>query len=128
MKKMPNKGTRRTSDAGVVLNRMTGDDPILHRLVETARENARVGQLIFDARAKAKLTQKELAKLAGTTQTVISRLEDANYEGHSLSMLGRIAAALERRVEIRFVRSPRGKGVVLTKPQPSLAGSRSVPI
>ena len=38
-----------------------------------------------------------------TTQSVISRLEDADYEGHSLAMLNRIAAALERRVEIRFV-------------------------
>ena len=40
----------------------------------------------------------------GTTQSVISRLEDADYEGHSLAMLNRIAAAVERRVEIRFVR------------------------
>ena len=32
-----------------------------------------------------------------------SRLEDADYEGHSLAMLNRIAVALKRRVEIRFV-------------------------
>ena len=36
-------------------------------------------------------------------EAVISRLEDADYEGHSLAMLDRIAAAVERRVEIRFV-------------------------
>ena len=34
-----------------------------------------------------RLPQKELAELIGTTQSVISRLEDADYEGHSLSML-----------------------------------------
>jgi hypothetical protein len=34
-------------------------------------------------------------------------LEDADYEGHSLSMLRRIAAALSQRVEIRFVPAAR---------------------
>jgi hypothetical protein len=38
-----------------------------------------------------------------TTQSVISRLEDANYEGHSLSMLGRIANVLNRKVKIDLV-------------------------
>ncbi len=41
--------------------------------------------------------------------SVICRLEDADYEGHSLPMLNRIAEAMNRRVEIRFVpiRKPR---------------------
>ena len=38
-----------------------------------------------------------------TTASVICRLEDADYEGHSLAMLNRIAEAMDRRVEIRFV-------------------------
>jgi hypothetical protein len=41
--------------------------------------------------------------LVGTTASVICRLEDADYEGHSLAMLRRIAIALKQRVEIRFV-------------------------
>ena len=45
----------------------------------------------------------QVAKQIGTSPSVISRLEDADYEGHSLSMLRRIAAALQSRVEIRFV-------------------------
>jgi transcriptional regulator with XRE-family HTH domain len=53
-------------------------------------------------RNRAKLTQAQLAELIGTTQSVISRLEDADYEGHSLSMLQRIATALHTRLEIRF--------------------------
>ena len=44
-----------------------------------------------------------MARKAGTTASVICRLEDADYEGHSLAMLRRIAAALDKRVEIRFV-------------------------
>ena len=51
----------------------------------------------------AGLTQAELAKAVGTTQSVISQLEDAEYKGHSLTMLRRIAAALNTRVEIRLV-------------------------
>jgi len=41
--------------------------------------------------------------LVGTTQSVISRLEAADYTGHSLGMLRRIANALHCRVEVRFV-------------------------
>ena len=52
---------------------------------------------------QAGVSQAELARRVGTTQSVISRLEDADYGGHSLALLQRIAAALERRVEIRFV-------------------------
>jgi len=60
--------------------------------------NREVAQKIYDLRQQAGLSQTELAKRAGTTQSVISRLEDADYEGHSLTMLNRIAAAVERRV------------------------------
>lgn len=40
--------------------------------------------------------QTQLARLIGTSQPTIARLEDADYQGHSLSMLQRIAAALHR--------------------------------
>ena len=66
-------------------------------------EDYRIAQMIYDARSAAGMTQKELAKAVGTTQIVISQLEDADYVGHSLSMLRRIAKALHRRVEIRMV-------------------------
>ncbi len=49
--------------------------------------------LIREMRESAKLTQQELAERAGTTQSVIARLEDAEYTGHSIKMLERIAAA-----------------------------------
>jgi ribosome-binding protein aMBF1 (putative translation factor) len=93
---------RKTSDAVAILDRMAGDSPELRRLTEEARVNAAVAQLIYEARNKAGLSQAELARRIGTRQSVISRLEDADYEGHSLSMLQRIAAALGQCVEIRF--------------------------
>ncbi|MGH8066652.1 MAG: hypothetical protein ACRERE_15735 [Candidatus Entotheonellia bacterium] len=43
----------------------------------------------------------------GTTASVICRLEDTAYEGHSLAMLHHIAAALDQRVEIRFLPAKR---------------------
>ena len=54
-------------------------------------------------RKKAGLTQQQLAELVGTKGSVISRLEDDDYAGHSLRMLQRISAALNCRVEIRFL-------------------------
>lgn len=49
--------------------------------------------LVREMREDAGLTQAELAERAGTTQSVIARLEDAEYTGHSLTMLERIATA-----------------------------------
>ena len=71
--------------------------------LEEARASAEVARKVYGLRTKAKLTQKELATRVGTTPSVISRLENDDYEGHSLAMLRRIAAALNKRVEIRFV-------------------------
>lgn len=93
----------KTKDALRILDRVTGRDAELRKLIDEATVNAHVAQLIYDARTKARLTQAQLAKLVGTTQSVIARLEDADYEGHSLTMLQRIADALHKRIEIRFV-------------------------
>lgn len=67
------------------------------------RASADVARKIVSLRMEAGLSQRQLAKLVGTTASVICRLEDADYEGHSLALLGRIAAALEKRIEIRFL-------------------------
>ena len=99
--------TRKTTDALKILDRMMGDDATLRQQADEALVNAEVAQLIYEVRTKAKLTQKQLAELIGTTQSVIARLEDADYERHSLSMLQRIASALNKRVEIRFVPASR---------------------
>jgi DNA-binding XRE family transcriptional regulator len=71
--------------------------------LEEARANEEIARKIHELRTKASLTQTQLARLIGTTASVICRLEDADYEGHSLAMLRRIAGALNQRVEIRFV-------------------------
>lgn len=85
-----------------IMERMIGDDAESRRILEETRVNVAVAQLIYGAREKAGLTQKELAGLIGTKQPVIARLEDGDYEGHSLSMLQRIATALNQKIEIRL--------------------------
>ena len=96
--------SRKTSDVLEINDKnLIGDDVELREMVEAATLNAHVASSIYEARKAAGLTQTELAELVGTRQSVISQLEDSNYEGHSLSMLRRIAHALHRRVELRLV-------------------------
>ncbi len=89
------------------MEELTGKSQEMADLVEQEQANLDVAREIYELRIKAKLSQAELARKVGTTQSVISRLEDADYDGHSLAMLRRIASALEKRVEIRFVPSPK---------------------
>ena len=99
-----NKRQRTISDGLAILDRrhFRGRPTRLRALAE-AKLNAEIAQEIYALRTKAGLTQKQLAELVGTTDSVISRLEDADYVGHSLKMLHRISAALNHRIEIHFV-------------------------
>jgi len=93
-----------TSDAVAILHRRYYEGrPERLAELEEARANDNVARKITTLRLQAGLTQRQLAKLVGTTASVICRLESADYEGHSLAMLQRIADALKQRVEIRFV-------------------------
>lgn len=105
---MPKTKRRPTTDAIEILHRRyyKGRPERLADL-ETARAADQVARKIVALRTQAGLSQRQLARLVGTTASVICRLEDADYEGHSLAMLNRIAAALNRRVEIRFVPAER---------------------
>ena len=93
----------KTKDALRILDRVTGNSEPIKAGIAEARVNLEVAQMIYDARTRTGLSQSELAALIGSRQPVIARLEDADYEGHSLTMLQRIAAALEQRLELRFV-------------------------
>jgi predicted transcriptional regulator len=93
----------KTKNALKILDHLTGDDPELQALIAEETINAQVARMIYEARTQAGLTQQELADLAGTKQPVIARLEDADYDGHSLSMLQRIATALHQRLDIHLV-------------------------
>ncbi len=103
---MPKK-RKATSDAVSILHHRYYEGK-LERIsaLEEARAEDELGRKIYALREQAGLTQEKLARLIGTTPSVISRLEHSEYRGHSLTMLKRIAAALNKRVEIRFVSKP----------------------
>lgn len=92
----------KTKDALKILERVTGDDTQLRERIEEETFNAHIARLIYQARIEAGLSQQQLAELVGTKQPDIARLEDADYQGHSLNMLNRIATALNQRLEIAF--------------------------
>jgi transcriptional regulator with XRE-family HTH domain len=103
--KKPKKTKGSTDAVGLLYRRHIEGKPEIESILDEERGKAEVARLVYEARTQAGLTQKELADRIGTTPSVISRLEDADYGGHSLSMLRRIAAAVGQRVQIRFVAS-----------------------
>jgi len=61
-----------------------------------------LGQLIYDLRTGAGLSQRELAERMGTTQSVISRLEEGGGALNRLDTLARVASALDRHLIVSF--------------------------
>lgn len=100
---MAMKRTMKSAALQYVYDQYIKGKPAREESFEHELVNAKIAREIYDLRTKAGLTQRQLAKIVRTTASVICRLEDADYEGHSLSMLQRIAAALNSRVEIRIV-------------------------
>lgn len=98
------KSKEMTSDLVALLHRrFFRGRPAKIRALAEATLNVEIAQEIYALRTKAGLTQKQLADLIGTTGSAVCRLEDAEYEGHSLRVLQRIGEALNFRLEVRFV-------------------------
>ena len=73
--------------------------------VETRAEvehDLALGQLIYDLRTEAGLSQRELAERMGTTQSVISRLEEGGGARNRIDTLARVATALDRHLVVSF--------------------------
>ena len=77
-------------------------DPAFATRYANAGEAWDIALQIAALREQAGLSQKDLAKLLKTSQQQISRLESPGYEGHSLSMLRRVASVLHARVRVVF--------------------------
>ncbi len=61
-----------------------------------------LGQLIYDLRTEAGFSQRELAQRMGTTQSVISRLEEGGGARNRIDTLARVATALDRHLVLSF--------------------------
>lgn len=86
-------------------------DPEFAARFKHAGEAWDVALQITALRQQAGLSQKELAKLLKTSQQQISRLESPGYEGHSLSMLRRVAEALHAKINVVFEPEKKGTGM-----------------
>jgi ribosome-binding protein aMBF1 (putative translation factor) len=76
-----------------IVGRRARKSAAYRKTFERSLQQIDLALLVREMREDAGFTQTELAKRVGTTQSVIARLEDAEYAGHSLTMLERIAAA-----------------------------------
>src|SRR5258707_2388209 len=90
-------------------------DPDFAERFKRAGEAWDVALQLAALREEAGLSQLELARKLRTTQQQISRLESPSYEGHSLSMLRRVAKALHARVRVVIETEPRGNTSVLAE-------------
>jgi transcriptional regulator with XRE-family HTH domain len=92
-------------------------DPGFAERFENAGTAWDVALQIAALREKAGLSQKDLAKRLGTSQQQISRLESPSYEGHSLSMLRRVAEALGASIRVTLTPSRVTEAMVLAEPK-----------
>ncbi len=76
-------------------------DPRWKAANERADIEIRLSIQISQAREKAGMTQSQLAKAIGTTQSVVSRIEGAD-QNLTLGTLSKIASALHRKLDIRL--------------------------
>lgn len=95
-----NRRNKTANALDILHRRYVGDDPRRKASLEAARVHSEVARTVYALRKDAGLTQEQLAQLIGTTQSVISRLEDEDYNGHSLDILSRIAAALNQKLAV----------------------------
>jgi transcriptional regulator with XRE-family HTH domain len=83
-----------------IFDEFIGDDPESVRRYEEHLAHLNIGLELNRLRTEAGLTLKEVAEKVGTQSSAISRLEQADYDGHSLSMLRKVAAVFGRRVVV----------------------------
>jgi len=92
----------KTKDSLKILNKRLNKSKELAYLVEKERTYMDIAITLRQTRKTKGLTQAKLAKLADTTQSDVSRLENGDFDGDSLKILGRLATAMYMRLIIQF--------------------------
>ena len=113
------KSTTTTDGIKILHELFLRDNPARQASVEEEMANMEIARKIYDLREAAGLTQRQLGTLVGTTASVICRLEDANYQGHTTRLLQRIARAADSRLDLRVTFVPRQRRARKSKPQPA---------
>jgi DNA-binding XRE family transcriptional regulator len=78
-------------------------DPEFKAHYQEERQALKLAMKIAKLREKKGLSQQQMAKLMGTSQQAVSRIESGEYEGFTLKTLEKIAEATGTKVKIEFV-------------------------
>ncbi len=102
------KSKNRQNGLEILDRRFFAGKPEMQALLVEAEAEDAASREVYKLRTGAGLSQRQLARLVDVPPSVIAQLEDGDYSGNLLGMLGRVAAVLNRRVEFRFphVNSP----------------------
>jgi len=90
------------SGTQVLFNRLYRGKPERLAALKRTREELALGRKIRAMREAKNLSQAQLAKALGTQAPAISRIEDADYDGHSLRILRKIADFFGQNVVVSF--------------------------
>lgn len=94
---------RKKDDLDKLIEKALKIDPTLKEEMEKYGRAFDIAFQMYDLRKKAGLTQTQLAKLVGTRQSNIARIEDAEYTGYTLKTLEKVAKALQAKLEIKII-------------------------
>ena len=94
---------RKKDDLDRLTEKILKEDPSFAEKLDKADRAWDIAFQIYDLRKKAGLTQSQLAKLVGTKQSNIARIESADYIGYTFKTLDKVTKALKARLEIRIV-------------------------
>jgi ribosome-binding protein aMBF1 (putative translation factor) len=94
---------RKKDDFDRTIEKALKENPSLKDELDKADRAWDIAFQIYDLRKKAGLTQNQLAKLVGTKQSNIARIESADYTGYTLKTLERVTRALRAKMEIRII-------------------------
>lgn len=98
---------RKKDDLDRLTEKLLKQNPSLKEDFDRAGQAWDIAFQMYDLRKKAGFTQTELAKLVGTKQSNIARIESADYTGYTLKTLQKITKALQARLEIKIIPASR---------------------
>ena len=93
---------RKKDDLDRLIEKILKEDPSFQEKLDKAGQAWDIAFQVNDLRKKAGLTQTELAKLVGTHQSNIARIESADYTGYTFKTLEKVTRALRARLEIKI--------------------------
>lgn len=94
---------RKKDDLDKTIDKILKEDPSFKEKLDKAGQAWDIAFQIMGLREKAGLTQTQLAKLVGTKQSNIARIESADYTGYTLKTLEKVTKALKAKLEIRII-------------------------